>query len=45
MFTDKGKKVIAIAIICGVLYYCVGPVGPACVALVLLFKKASNKQD
>lgn len=45
MLSEKGKKVVIVAIISGILYYCFGPVGPACVALVLLLKKANNKTE
>ena len=42
MLTDAGKKVIAVGIVAGIAYYVFGPVGLACVALVLLLKKSSD---
>lgn len=42
MLTENGKKALMVVIIAGIAYYIFGPVGLACVALVLLLKKSNN---
>lgn len=42
MLTDNGRKVLIIGLVAGIAYAVFGPVGLACVALVLLCKKAKN---
>lgn len=42
MLTESGKKALIIALGAAVAYYIFGPVGLACVALVLLLKKSNN---
>ena len=42
MLTENGKRVVVIMIVAGIAYYVFGPVGLACVALVLLLKKSKD---
>lgn len=42
MLTESGKKVIIIGLTAAIAYYIFGPVGLACVALVLLLKKSKD---
>ena len=42
MLTDSGKKIIVIGLVAAIAYYIFGPVGLACVALVLLCKKSKD---
>ena len=42
MLTESGKKALMVVIVAGIAYYIFGPVGLACVALVLLLKKSNN---
>lgn len=45
MLTESGKKVIVIGLVAGIAWYIFGPVGLACVALVLLLKKSNDMKN
>lgn len=42
LLTETGRRIVTIAIVAGIAYYLVGPVGVAVVALVLLCKKSKD---